>query len=447
MKKKSLISSNLILLWIVIGLVAPLAGEPQSDIQIILDTSRFAGERLGESTKLEVAVDNLLDILGTLELDCNISLRVHGGENIKEKCQNSQLLIPFAKYDPKRWEETLKSLKPAGEPSIYNALKSALGDFSKAKGNRNNIILINFSPRTCETELGELKKELNSEDPRYILHLIDYGADLETRKELSLPVGISGGTFFMPLTKKEFKKHIIEAIDLSIKSGDLLVETFDSDGKKIYFEYDITQGETNKPVGKHETNAIKSLKPGTYTVVLKTVPEKEFHNVQIEEGKLARFSVSDFGQLLIKVLSPAGLEEKVHYTIRSLENDSFLGSSDSGEPIFILEGKYKLTIHTVPYTVEKVEIKKGKKVLYAVQNLGLIEIEVKNKPDSIDKIKAVIRKQDDNLYVGSTEVPAILEIVEGTYKLIFYLDEKVTKENIKITAGKTTNVTFDFEDL
>jgi hypothetical protein len=418
----------------------------ESSIQIILDSSRFSGEKLGERTKLDVAVNDLLDILKTLDLNCKISLRVHGGKTVKdsEKCKNTSLLIPFDKFDPKKWEISLKGLKPLGEPSILAAIKSSMADFPSGKGLRKNIILINFSPKTCGAELKELDNLNNTTDNRIILHLLDYGADLKTRKELGYPVGVTGGSFYTPLTQNEFKKQISETLELSLISGDLLVETRDFDGKEIYFEYQILEQKNQRLIYKHETNSVKSIKPGKYTLKIKTIPEKVLSDVVIKDGELEKIQIDNFGQLLIRINNPNGLESRIHYTIRTPDTtETFLGSGDSGEPIFILEGKYKLTIHTIPFTVVETQIEKGKKVLYTVRNLGFVNIEIKNKPETLKKLKVVIRSQKDNKYVVSAEVPRAFPMVEGVYKFIFYTENKITKENIVIKPMETTTVSVD----
>lgn len=445
MKSKYVLLNWFLTLCIFCLFLLPLKGEAlQSEIQIILDSSRFSGEKLGESNKLDVTVNNLLDILGTLDLKSNISLRVYGGKTVKdsEKCENTRLLIPFSKFDKKTWEESLKSLKPIGEPSIYNAVKSAVDDFPK-NNSRKNIILINFSPETCEKNLRELDKVVGSKENRAILHLIDYGADQKTRGELSFPVGVSGGTFFAPLTQAEFKKQIIEVLDLSHISGDLLIETRDSEGVEIYFPYQIKDVKTKRVITNHETNSLKAVKPGNYTVIVKTIPEKVMDNIQVKEGELTKLSLSGFAQLMVKVLDYEGFDLKYHYTLRKPDSDAIIGSADSGSPIFILEGKYKMTVQTIPFTVEEFTIEKGKKLLYTVRNLGFVKVEVKNKPETLKILKVVVRNQDDDKYIVAFEVPRDVNMVEGKYKFIFYAEKEITKENIVIKAKEKTTVSVD----
>jgi len=449
MKKLVLALNWIVLFCALTGLI--MVGDlesSESSIQIILDSSKFSSEKLGENTKLEVAVNNLLDILETLELNCNLSLRIHGGKTVdeSEKCENSSLLLPPSPFEAKKWKKALKSLKSIGEPSIFNAVKSSLADFPAKKGLRKNIILINFSPRTCEKYLRQLDTLNNDKDNRVILHLIDYGADEKTRKELSYPVGATGGTFYMPMTQNEFKRHIIEALELSIESGDFIIETRDFNDNEIYFPYQILESETQKFVSNHETNSIKSVKPGKYEIKVKSIPEKILKNLTIENGDLKKFSIDNFGQLLIKVESPGNIGPKIHYTIRDPETDSFFGSADSGESVFIIEGEYKLTIQTIPFTIEKVKIEKGKKVLYSIRNMGLININVKNKPETIKDLRVVIRTQEDNQYVVSTIVPRSFPMVEGVYKFTLYTEDKITKENIVIKPREITSVTFDFDN-
>jgi hypothetical protein len=449
MKSKSIVS--IISLCLAISLwmhFTTIASAEEYETQIIIDSSRFGSEKLGDTTKLEAVKSLIIDIFGTLKLQSKVALRIYGGktQDQTKSCENSTLLIPFETINIEKWKEKLAQLKPDGEPTISFAVKAAINDFDATSKLKKNIIIINFSPNTCDTDLSDLNDMINKSGKRIVLQVIDYGADLETRRDLSKPVGFSGGSFFIPLTKSEFKQNILDALDLCSGTGDLMVRTKDSDGNEIYFVYEIIDKQTKKTITRHETNSIKSIKPGNYVVKIKTIPEKIFEDVNIKKDQLSEYSVSEFGQLKIVVLDPSEKETRTHFTIKSTDKDIFYGSGDSGEPIFMLEGKYKLTIHTIPFTNEQIEIIKGKKVMYTVKTLGKMVVELKNIPSTLKKIKGVIRDQKTNKYITSLPIPNTFNMVQGEYKFIIYANKNITKENIVVKPKETTTLSIDLAE-
>ena len=122
-------------------------------ILFLLDVSQSMSERWSESSKIEVArkvLSHLADSLNTLK-DVQTGLRVFGDQspsNLSD-CNDTHLLVPFAKNNSADIEKQLYALDPNGVTPIALSLQKTAGDFPPDPTARNVVILITDGIESC----------------------------------------------------------------------------------------------------------------------------------------------------------------------------------------------------------------------------------------------------------------------------------------------------------
>jgi Mg-chelatase subunit ChlD len=114
-----------------------LASAPPSRLYLILDASGSMLDEMGGRVKFDLARDAVRAMVSLLRPRAQVALRVYGHRkrSIEPGAdEDTQLLIPMAEYDPRRFESSLASLRSRGKTPLALSLEQATQDLQNAGG-------------------------------------------------------------------------------------------------------------------------------------------------------------------------------------------------------------------------------------------------------------------------------------------------------------------------
>jgi hypothetical protein len=199
-------------MWAVIGLAGSYGAEPKGALQvnrggskpatpnleIVLDVSGSMNTKLGDSTRWQVALGTLKEVVSTLPDDLNVGLRVYGhrySSKSAETCQDTELLVPIAKLDREKILNATTNLKPRGETPLVRSVLKTVGDLKAAGG--GSVILITDGEESCQGNARSAAKEIAKSGVNVTLNIVGFtltGQKVEA--ELGSFAGATGGQYY-----------------------------------------------------------------------------------------------------------------------------------------------------------------------------------------------------------------------------------------------------------
>jgi hypothetical protein len=199
-------------MWAVIGLAGAYGAEPKGalkvarggdkpatpNLEIVLDVSGSMNAKLGDSTRWQVALGTLKDVVSTLPDDLNVGLRVYGhrySSKSAETCQDTELLVPIAKLDREKILNAATALKPRGETPLVRSVLKTVGDLKAAGG--GSVILITDGEESCQGNAKSAAKEIAKSGVNVTLNIVGFtltGQKVEA--ELGSFAGATGGQYY-----------------------------------------------------------------------------------------------------------------------------------------------------------------------------------------------------------------------------------------------------------
>lgn len=187
-------------------------------ILFIVDLSNSMNERLGHSTKLDIAVQTMKDILGLIPQNVSIGLRVYGhktGFTPRQSCTASELISPITENNAINVYSKLKSVNAIGWTPITYSLKQAIFfDFANIKG-KKRIILISDGGENCDESPCEFAIELMKyRDDIYIDVIALAVGDKDANNQLKCVALVTSGKFYNANTASDLKDSLEDSLKL-----------------------------------------------------------------------------------------------------------------------------------------------------------------------------------------------------------------------------------------
>lgn len=130
-----------------------LSGINNEKILFIVDLSNSMNEYIGESKKIDIAVNAFATIISRLNPNVQTGLRVYGhkyGFNPLLGCRATELISPLRANNAQNLFQILSNMKATGWTPITRSLKSAVElDFAGVTGQKR-IILLTDGGETCD---------------------------------------------------------------------------------------------------------------------------------------------------------------------------------------------------------------------------------------------------------------------------------------------------------
>jgi Ca-activated chloride channel family protein len=410
-------------------LIAPLFSSAQKQkkeeppitrIEFLFDASQSMYGRWQTGMKIEVAkklMSQLLDSLRHLE-NLELALRVYG--HLKpyppQDCDDTRLEVPFGKNNVTKIQEVLRGLQPKGTTPIARSLELCGNDFPQSKS-RNIIILITDGIEECKGDPCAVSLALQKKGVALKPFVIGMGLDESLKKTFDCV-----GKFYDASNEETFREALNVVISQALNNTTMQVNLLDIDGKPTEtnvnmtfydqygnIRYDYIHTINNR--GNPDTLVIDPL--ATYKIVIHTVPPVSKDSITLTPGKHTIVGIdAPQGYLYLKF---EGMPEykKLQAIVRLHKDMTTLAVQNFNSTEKYIVGKYDLEILTLPRIyLPNVDISQSKTTTIEIPRPGIVTI-VTNGPGS----GGIFLEEKNEL------------------KLIYTLDENLTKETIVLQPG------------
>lgn len=203
--------------------------DSNEQILFILDLSNSMNERMGNRTKLDVAMSTMKEILPLIPPTTAVGLRVYGhktGFTPKQSCTASNLISPIVPGNAVNIYSKLNSLEARGwTPITYSLKQAAYSDFGDTK-TKKRIILLSDGAENCDESPCEFVIELMKyrEDISVDVIALAIG-DADANNQLKCVSLVTSGKFYNANTAGELKKSLQDSLHLQKEVQGTIIQT------------------------------------------------------------------------------------------------------------------------------------------------------------------------------------------------------------------------------
>lgn len=192
------------------------------NVAIVLDRSAAMAQPFDGGTKWDAVIQALDSKMEPIGDGDNLALRTFGGPC---RGKNTELLVGFDHGNKEVVRSRLRSLKPAGETSLTDAMIAAIGDFNDPErfaGRNKSIIVITGGEQFCSDAPAEairkrLSKQISNDQPIELeFRYIGVGIPAPLQEELIRVAEDTGGTAHFPETTEEIEQELGDHIDAAV---------------------------------------------------------------------------------------------------------------------------------------------------------------------------------------------------------------------------------------
>lgn len=197
-------------------------------ILFIVDFSNSMNERLGHSTKLDIALSTMKEILQMIPPQTYVGLRVYGhrtGFTPKQSCTASQLASPIQQNNAANIYAKLNSMNAVGwTPITYSLKQAAFFDFPDTT-TKKRIILISDGGENCDESPCDFIIELmkHREDIRIDVIALAIG-DQDANNQLKCVALVTSGRFYNANTAAELKNSLQDSLNLQKEVQGVIIQ-------------------------------------------------------------------------------------------------------------------------------------------------------------------------------------------------------------------------------
>ncbi len=192
--------------------------EDGSSILFIVDFSNSMNDKMGQKTKMQVAVDTLTVILPKIPPSIKTALRVYGykaGFTYLQGCMASKMAVPFASQNADNILGALYATKAVGWTPITYSLKQAVNvDFAGVKGKKHIVLLTDGgencdeSPCTYAIELMKTRDDISIDVIAFDIN------DFEANDQLRCAAVATRGKFYSANTPYQLLDSLFESLNI-----------------------------------------------------------------------------------------------------------------------------------------------------------------------------------------------------------------------------------------
>lgn len=189
-----------------------------SMVLFIVDFSNSMNEKMGDRTKLRVALDTLTSILPQIPSNVQTGLRVYGhrgGFTYVDGCRASKLAVPMSVNNSGAILNSLYQTSAVGWTPITYSLKQAVNsDFAGISGKKHIILLTDGgencdeSPCTYSIELMKTRNDISIDVIAFDIF------DQEARNQLRCTALTTSGKFYSANSPDELRNSLFESLNI-----------------------------------------------------------------------------------------------------------------------------------------------------------------------------------------------------------------------------------------
>ncbi|WP_244934605.1 vWA domain-containing protein [Leptospira vanthielii] len=173
--------------------------QPNKRYVFILDASGSMSERWDGKTRMAVAKEKLLQLLGGLPKDVSVGLVAYG--NRIAGCSSARLYHPIQKGAASVVSQKISSIVPAGSTPIAQTL-SVVGEYLLSDVQDTEIIFISDGVESCDGDPKSVLYQLKQAGKKFRLQIL--GIDIDPKGEEDLKrLSILGNGNYYPLKRPE----------------------------------------------------------------------------------------------------------------------------------------------------------------------------------------------------------------------------------------------------
>jgi len=184
-------------------------------LELILDASGSMWEKVEGRVKANTAKDVVTQIIEKLPEDLQVALRVYGHRIAPGRpgaCQDSELVVPFAKIDKRRLIQHIRMIRPLGTTPIAYSLRQVIEDFGGAPGEKM-VVLVSDGIEECRGSPSAAVSELMAKGLQVRVNIVGFAiADTASKREMQRVAELSRGRFFDATNAKGLHTAIEEAL-------------------------------------------------------------------------------------------------------------------------------------------------------------------------------------------------------------------------------------------
>jgi Ca-activated chloride channel family protein len=189
------------MLLVVLGVVlpqGPASAAPEDQLVLVLDSSGSMAERVGGRPKIDIAKESLTGVVGDLDDEARVGLRVYGAEVFDRSepgaCTDSQLVVPIGTDNRPDLRREIRGYEPFGETPISYSLRQAAEDLG-TEGKRT-ILLVSDGEETCNTDPCATAAALAETDIEVKIDVVGLAVSGSTREQLRCVAERGNGTYY-----------------------------------------------------------------------------------------------------------------------------------------------------------------------------------------------------------------------------------------------------------
>ena len=177
-------------------------------VLFIVDFSNSMSEKLNGTSKINMVIDTMQELIPNLPADKRVGLRVYGHKGgfilPDAACKASSLIVPMAKNSGAAIQSALFNLKPTGWTPITYSLKQAINsDFAGVTG-KKRIILLSDGGENCDESPCDYVMELTKTRQDIFIDVIAFNIyDTEANNQLKCTALVTSGKFYSANTAAE----------------------------------------------------------------------------------------------------------------------------------------------------------------------------------------------------------------------------------------------------
>ncbi len=195
----------------------------KKNILFIIDFSNSMNESMEGTTKIQLAIRTMKELLARIPNDVNVGLRIYGhssGFTYLGGCTSSKLFVPLGVNNRSQIIASLGKVSATGWTPITYSLKQAVHkDFAEIVGHKHIILLTDGgencdeSPCTYSISLMKTREDISIDVIAFDLN------DYEAKNQLRCASYVTRGNFYDAKDSKELKNSLFDSlnIDKSVK--------------------------------------------------------------------------------------------------------------------------------------------------------------------------------------------------------------------------------------
>jgi len=359
---------------------------PLTRLLFVLDASQSMYGRWQSDMKITIAKKLLINLLDSLEdvKNIEIALRLYGHQyNFPPQvCNDTKLVVPFAKNNIPTIETRIKALVPKGTTPIAYSLEQAGYDFPACDNCRNIVVLITDGLEECDGDPCAVSRELQKKGVILKPFIIGIGKNFQDAFDCV-------GTYFDASSEAEFSNALNVVISQALNSTTAQVNLLDEYGKPTetnvpmtfydnfsgLIKYNFVHTLNNK--GLPDTLSIDPLLQ--YDIVVHTIPPKKLEKISLTPGKHTIIALeTPQGYLDLKMDARDKTVRDLKCIVRENGKTETLNVQQFPQIEKYITGIYDLEVLSLPRIyIEDVEIKQSHTTTVEIPLPGIAVIEKK----------------------------------------------------------------------